>query len=581
MGVTAWYLTGCASVDSRFDDDPLPPEALQYDPIDRSLANIAPRKFFGDTPDKSHPGVWDKQNYLAAHAAKIPYEKELREVVVIGGGLSGLTTAFLLRDHKPVVLEQAPRFGGNSKGQSWQGIDYSLGASSFAEPEIGTPLHDLLMEDLRISQSLKTPQVSDPYAVRHHLVKDFWKGDSEPGSREVYDKLNDYLEAVWKGSDDDGDEKDDSDDDDDDNENRETPEKTADAKAPDDADDDEVTPYPDMPTNDPKVRAQINELDKFSLLEHLESVCGELPNDLHAAIEYYSWSSFGASAGETSAAAGLNFLAAEWAESNTLVGGNAAVTSRLVRRLNRDLPPNSLRASSTVIDVKVTKDRVKVLYEDARGNFHVIEAKAVVMACPKVVVGQILDDIEPARRAAIGKLTYRPFLVGNVCISHSAPPSFYEMSLIDAQPAADIRAWSKKQKITDVVLANFAKSDNGHSVLTLYRPLPYEGARQEIFQTDAYERIRIETERQVYQSILPLLGLSAKDVVDFRIARWGRALPVARKGIYLNGTLDKVRAPFKDRVFFVEQDNWALPCLESACGEAITWAKVIEEKLKS
>jgi protoporphyrinogen oxidase len=44
-------------------------------------------------------------------------------------GLSGLITAYPLRKFKPIILEQSPRFGGNAKGQSGRGLEYSIGAA--------------------------------------------------------------------------------------------------------------------------------------------------------------------------------------------------------------------------------------------------------------------------------------------------------------------------------------------------------------------------------------------------------------------------------------------------------------------
>ena len=57
--------------------------------------------------------------------------------------------------------------------------------------------------------------------------------------------------------------------------------------------------------------------------------------------------------------------------------------------------------------------------------------------------------------------------------------------------------------------------------------------------------------------------------MDIRISRWGHALPVAQTGLIADGTLEKIRKPFRERVFFVEQDNWALPALDTSVNEAL------------
>ena len=39
----------------------------------------------------------------------------------------------------------------------------------------------------------------------------------------------------------------------------------------------------------------------------------------------------------------------------------------------------------------------------------------------------------------------------------------------------------------------------------------------------------------------------------------------------IGGTVDRLRKPFRDGLFFVQQDNWALPAIETATAEASHW----------
>jgi len=80
----------------------------------------------------------------------IPQPEESVDVAVVGGGLSGLSTAYLLRRYAPVVLELHDRFGGNAMGESWDGIPLSLGSAYVITPdswppdpvELGGRIHD-------------------------------------------------------------------------------------------------------------------------------------------------------------------------------------------------------------------------------------------------------------------------------------------------------------------------------------------------------------------------------------------------------------------------------------------------------
>ena len=61
--------------------------------------------------------------------AQPPADAEQVRVAVIGGGISGLAGAYLLRQYRPVVLELHDRFGGNATGELWHDEPYSLGSA--------------------------------------------------------------------------------------------------------------------------------------------------------------------------------------------------------------------------------------------------------------------------------------------------------------------------------------------------------------------------------------------------------------------------------------------------------------------
>ncbi len=59
-------------------------------------------------------------------------------MAVIGGGISGLATAYMLSEHRPVVFDIHPQFGGNAQGEAWRGTSYSLGSAYVITPDEGT-----------------------------------------------------------------------------------------------------------------------------------------------------------------------------------------------------------------------------------------------------------------------------------------------------------------------------------------------------------------------------------------------------------------------------------------------------------
>ena len=517
----------------------------EISPIDRSLATPAPRIFFADDPERAHQIFWNPAKLDELETQRKKLKPERTDLVVIGGGIAGLTSAYLHRKHKPIVLEQAARFGGNSKGQSWNDIDYSIGAAYIVSPEPESEISKFLKE-LHLSDIAGDKEGEDPVAINGKIYKEFWSGETVAGNtqaEEQFKKLFDYFKKLSAGD----------------------------------------LPYPEIPATTQDERNLINKLDRESFKEHLERIAGGGPLHPHieTAMEHYCWSSFGSTFSEISAACGLNFYAAEFGSLRVFPGGNSKIAERLVEALCSLTSRENLRARSLVFSCSVTPAGVEVGYLDAKGEAHNIIAKAAVMACPKFVAAKLLREIEPERLAAIKQLRYHSYLVANVLLSSPPSETFYDLYMLadGTINSENIRSESARHGVTDVVLANFAASNADNTVLTLYRGLPYEGARAEIYSPTSYDQLRSDFEKQLKLEILPLLNLSPDKIADLRIARWGHPLPVAAKGLISNGVVDQLRKPFKDRVFFVEQDNWALPAFETSVGEAFTWRDRIEKAL--
>jgi len=511
-------------------------------PIDRGLPDLAPREFFGDRPEHPHSVLWDKAGYIQKIGG-LPSATEEVPLVIVGGGLSGLTTAYLLREHNPVVLEQAARFGGNAKGMSWRGIDFSLGAAYFIEPDFETDLGKLCLE-LGLDKAWRVKSEEDPVEVGGKIFSEFWGGQTTDGDKSQFERLAEYFRTVNEGED---------------------------------------IAFPDIPIEDPEQNDYINTLDRLSFLDHLkEKAGGELHPHIETAIEHYCWSSFGGSASEISAAGGLNFYASEFSNLVVFPGGNAGAAEIILQKVHSAIGEERLRPSSLVFDVRAGDDGAFVSYLQTDGTVKTIKAKAVVMACPKFVCGRIIDGIEADRLAAIQKMRYRSYLVANVLLNVESPDPVYDLYLLGkgSHRANNPRELSNEQGATDVIVASFAKPNvDKHTVLTLYRGVPYDGARAELLVPTSYDKYRKEFENQFSKDIEPLLHAGKMTAVDFRISRWGHPLPLSATGLIADGTLEKARAPFRERVFFVEQDNWALPAFETAVTEALTSAPKIKEFL--
>jgi len=403
-------------------------------------------------------------------------------------------------------------------------MDYSIGAAYFSAPDPTSKLLSLYRE-LGIPELIREKSSDDPVALGGHIRHGFWN---------EYPPLSHYLKRINLGQDDE---------------------------------------FPDIPPLSESQRKRLDELDRLSLKEHLVQKVGKLPPALSTLVDYYCWSSMNAASCEVSAASGLNFLLGETNPIWVAPGGNAALAGRILERLCRHLPNGNLRPQSLVFRVKALGPIVEIVYLNAQDEVRKIHAKAVVLSCPKFVVGRLLDGIESERKTAISKLKYRGYLVANLLLEKVAPIDFYDLFVLGDRPT--------QFPVTDVIYGNFVSAKPHGTILTLYRPMARDGYRDELLDPNAYQRLRSEFEREIETNLMPLKPFRAAKQVELRIARWGHPIPVSSQGVFSQKVVDKIRKPFAQRVFFVEQDNWMTPALETGAIEALTWETAIRKTIRT
>ncbi|MBB5084750.1 FAD-dependent oxidoreductase [Nonomuraea endophytica] len=127
-------------------------------------------------------------------------------IAIVGGGLAGLTTAWLLDDeHEVVVLEAARHAGGHAHSVRAQGVTVDLGAQ-YLSPT-GFPAHGRLLRLLGLSGAdlmpapltltVTGPDRAAPMLVTPHLP-DERRGDREPVTGRPWKALSTFLAAAAK-----------------------------------------------------------------------------------------------------------------------------------------------------------------------------------------------------------------------------------------------------------------------------------------------------------------------------------------------------------------------------------------------
>lgn len=495
-------------------------------PVDRLFAGG--RTFSGDAnPNPFHKVLWNK-----ASAPPATGTVEECPVVIVGGGVGGLLSAYLLRDLQPILLDSSERFGGNARGQAWKGVEYSIGAAYLMAPEAGSSL-DKLYAETGVFDLCRRRKESDPVMLNQEIYEDFWSGQTDPQAAAQIRRLRDYFVACAEGT----------------------------------------APVPSIPPESPEDKSALAQLDREDFLSHLEKKMGG-PLHPHAAtaLELYCWSTLGASMSEVSAAVALNFYSGEFMEILVPPAGNASVAERFLQLVARDVPLSRLRSNALVYDVRPFPDHVEVRYVSG-GATRVIRAKAVVMACPKFIAGRLIDGYSQERGDALARMGYRSYVVGNACLSRKPARAHHDLYLLGsgALGAGDAKARQGRHGTTDVILANFSQGPHDHTVLTMYHSLPFDGARPELLSPAAYDRFEARLRADLTKTILQPLGYAPGDLSELRLARWGHPIPYPKPGFYRKGSPEALSRPIGGRIFFVNQDTWAAPAIETSLHEALHW----------
>jgi len=443
------------------------------------------------------------------------------DVVIVGGGLAGLSAAYKLRDMNVLVLEHLDRIGGHALRDRWSDIWYSGASAYFVEPE---PPLDALYEELALPMK-KIHEPADSAILSWNPVSDtFGAGIAKlPYPQKVKDDFK-RAKADWL-------EMGESDD------------------------------YPLMPLADTSEASKA--LDKLTFADWLMKEKKYHPA-LKELIDLYCRSAFGApSSSDVSAFAGLNFWLSEFTDRYTFPGGNAQCGEILRDRIDA-AGANRILSGATVIQVENTTGGVKVTYVDRNGRPSAVDAKAAIVACPKYIAKHLVKGIPADQLAAMNELHYGTYLVANVLCNASITESAYD-------------TWTDCAPFTDVIVADWVtrtpgEKRPGKQVLTVYYPLGYANAM--VLSDDVYDTFRNEV---VAHLDLLFPGAEAK-IEDVRLYRWGHALCHAGPGWYTTKS-ELNRRPL-GRILFGHSDNQGLPAFESALAEGLLQSEAARALVK-
>ena len=327
-------------------------------PIDLSL--VAAQT--GDA-QKSHGADVDGEDNRICHQVRDgrvfsrPPASARHDVVIVGGGVSGLAAAYRLQHRDFLLLEKEPHWGGNAYGMEYEGNIYGTGAAFLTKDEYAyTFSKEIGLEMLPIDSS-------DASIIRGELVPDTW-GDGlnklpyPPPVRESFKKFKKEMLAI-------------------------------------------------------DVEKRSKEVYGKPFSDFLKGY----PEELKLWWDNFGPSNWGATSEETTAGLAIEALQEMVEESRTddrytWPGGLGAITKKLADIL---LPKykDHMQTGATTVAVVSEKEQVLVTYM-LGGELKTVAAKAVIMATPKFITRHIVEGLPEKQSDAMHQIRYIPYPVVNL-----------------------------------------------------------------------------------------------------------------------------------------------------------------------
>jgi protoporphyrinogen oxidase len=326
-------------------------------PIDLSLAEGQ------NTDAKKNGAAVDGEDNQICHQVRDgkvftrPAASGHHDVVIVGGGISGLAAAYRLQQRDFLLLEKEPHWGGNAYSMEHDGVEYATGSAFlWKDSEAFRFAKEIGLQPLPIDSP-------DGSIINGEFIPDTW-GDGvgklpyPPYIREGFKKFKKEMLAI-------------------------------------------------------DLEKHGQELYNVPFSDFMKLY----PSEIRKWWDTYGPSNWGATSEETAAALAIEELQNMVIQSRsdnryTWPGGLGAVTKALVAILQPKRGDRMLAGATTVAVVQ-EKEEVQITYMHD-GELKTVAAKAVIMATPKFITRRIVDGIPDGQSQAMQQIRYIPYPVVNL-----------------------------------------------------------------------------------------------------------------------------------------------------------------------
>lgn len=366
---------------------------------------------------------WTGDDFTVGHKLRnheipeIPQHAE-REVdfVIVGGGMAGLASAYFLKDHNFLLLEQYDSVGGHARGGSYNGIGYSYGAAYI---NTVTGVMGELISDLKLNPAKLEP------------TKNSWRWENSwlaglDGKEKIYSEFKELLancKPIWKEM----------------NDGIPVP-VTSESLLKLDA-----TPFQDyMKTHSPAFTAVVDAYLKSAL-------CGGI--------------------GTVSALSAISTLEDLVEPTYVFPGGNPAMARALAEKIKGE---RCTRGFVWSVEVG-SNGKSFVTYTGADNKVHKVACRHVIVTAPPMVAARILHGIPDETTADLLSFKYGSYLVANILMPEKkfkgaydnwvTPPYTFADITVAETPYMQQHKYNAKMGSVLTVYQPYAPSSEGRPVL--------------------------------------------------------------------------------------------------------------------